>query len=391
MKKIVIIIGLISMILISGCGDKDAIEEQVKEEEVTVSNSVEELKSIESKPQDMEVTADDSVDYIKELENFKNVFCERLNSANDKNLSPDDIKIGKELSIDELKNEYTKAYEVFDKKVLSGNMIEESYVDKCLIADVDNDGIEDIQICYTDSGLGISSRRVYADILLGNENGEFIYQESEDEIGNYIGTWGATAYCMRYNGINYQIIYDGYEYSKISVYSQGKKLGYKRIAEKLINDGVFIEYNKDDVFAEIIKRNMDTMNKENFEEDKMWLYEVGNAETLNGESVWGSWYATNNLICDVNNDGIEEAYTKYIPARGNSLVQIEPNLIEDIFDKYEIKERSSFWIEKDKGGENVICVFNVYYDNLLLSGYKIKNDVCEQVFSIKKNIIRKYE
>jgi len=64
---------------------------------------------------------------------------------------------------------------------------------------------------------------------------------------------------------------------------------------------------------------------------------------------------------------------------------------EDIFDKYEINDRTSFWIEKDKSDENVICVFNVYYDNLLLSEYKIKNDVCEQVFSIKKNIIRQYE
>jgi len=347
----------------------------------------------EDKPQsgNGETSNDVAIDYMKELENFKNIFCERLNSVNDKNMSMDDLKIGKEISIDELKVEYPTAYEVFDEMVLSHQLIEESFIEKCLIADVDNDEIEDIQICYTDSGLGISARSVYNDILFGCENGEFVYKESEEEIGNYIGTWGSTSYCLKHNGVNYEVIYDGYQYSKISVYSHGKKIGYKRISQKLINDGVFVEYNKADSFAEIINRNMEIMNKENFEKDKVWLDVIGTAETLESEGFWGAWYMTKKIACDVDNNGIKEEYTKYIPARGDTLAQITPNQIEGIFDKYEINERASFWVEKDKLNENVICVFNIYYDNFVLNGYKIKNETCEQVFSIKKNIIRKYE
>jgi len=244
--------------------------------------------------------------------------------------------------------------------------------------DIDGDNINDF-IVKADYGTNGSGMLVF---LKGLEDGTYestTIVESSSYDMDFINYKGTIFEFRDYPG------WGGKElnYYEVVLWKNGREAERKYIELKIQDYEITGEENVDSIYSEIVKKGEEGLEK-SVEGLINGGYDLGTAEVLLSEDIFSS---EKKYQCDINNDGVLEEYSKKIFFSStwyhNDCVIYKLNLNEE----YPINEGIclSFWVDKDKMGENIICIIDgmAEYDKELI-GYKIKDSQCIEVFRIKR-------
>ncbi len=260
-----------------------------------------------------------------------------------------------------------------------------------LRVDVDNDGIEDLFAWIRDGG---SSGNTSFQLARGKEDGTYEVTEEQGSMSSEIAF-------IEYEGQNY-LLETEYEYNRkavngftVTAYEQG-----------LVSDQVFLEAIANvwepDITScmsgyEALAEHYAEIGKDGFHDENLYDYRI--------DAGSGEWVEKNEdtvYHADINNDGVEEWYEKYIfyPSSINASICIEdklyfaeaPNEQEELTAYYELQYEGiplTFWVEKaitDDSGQakQVVCLLT--YEGLSTNrvyGYLIEEENVTEVFEIE--------
>lgn len=260
-----------------------------------------------------------------------------------------------------------------------------------LRVDADNDGIEDLFAWIRDGG---SSGNTSFQLARGKEDGTYEVTEEQGSMSSEIAF-------IEYEGQNY-LLETEYEYNRKSVngftvtaYEQG-----------LVSDQVYLEAIanvwESDITScisgyEALAGHYAEIGKDGFHDENLYDYRV--------DAGSGEWVEKNEdtvYHADINNDGVEEWYEKYIfyPSSINASICIEdklhfaeaPDEQEELTSYYDLQYEGiplTFWVEEvitDDSGQakQVVCLLT--YEGLSTNrvyGYLIEKENVTEVFEIE--------
>lgn len=259
-----------------------------------------------------------------------------------------------------------------------------------LRADADNDGIEDLFAWMRDGG---SSGNTSFWLAKGKENGTYEVTEEQGSMSSEIAF-------IEYEGQNY-LLETEFEYNRkavngflVTAYEQG-----------LVSDSVYLEaiakvWEPETVHClsgyEALTEQYAESGKDGFHDESLYDYRVDA-----GSAEWIEQNEKTIYHADINNDGVEEWYEKYIfyPSSVGAYICIEdklyfadaPNEQEMLTSYYDFQYEGipmTFWVEEvilESGQtKNVVCLFT--YEGLFVNrvyGYLIEGESVTEVFEIE--------
>lgn len=313
------------------------------------------------------------------LNEVSNLVCKAYESEEYGNLI-NGMKVDMDIGYDDFISFYSSA------RKIGGNYVEYYSGESYNVADIDNDGIDDVLIDYGYGSVGRNSTI----FLKGLNNGDF-------EVTNFYDVWGG--------GLNPTIIeYKGtrFEYRTMRYWGEDEYRGYlylwkdgKQVAGKCIfmdtdNYKIEVEECKDEKYNVFTDKYLTMLTGS----DSDFYSMIGTAEK-NLDTTGNIYYGE----CDINNDGTLEKYSKYdwLTSVQHIKDHIRYEVNGDIYyfnsfglDLQPTDSIQGFWIEEDYLGENIVCFLYSIGVDRKIEGYKFKENSYEKVFSLNKIANYKY-
>lgn len=262
-----------------------------------------------------------------------------------------------------------------------------------LRTDGDNDGIEDLFAWISDGGSMGNNSRVF---LKGQEDGSFVRTDAWEDITQEL-------IFIEFEGKNY-LLETTYNYYKkytdgflVSCFQDG--VCCERAYILLTSDGYETDIQLSDSDYEELARKIAGMADEGFEKEYSydWLLDIGDGEGKDDapegleDTYRGAYYHS-----DINNDGEEEWYTKYIfyPSSLSAYMYLEDSLYlqgnsegEELLAYYDLEYEGvplAFWVEHvEETDKQIVCL--LCYEGLsryVVYGILIEGETTSEVMEI---------
>ncbi len=260
-----------------------------------------------------------------------------------------------------------------------------------LRVDADNDGIEDLFAWIRDGG---SSGNTSFQLARGREDGTY-------EVTEYQGSMSSEIAFVEFEGQNY-LLETEFEYNRkavngftVTAYEQGL------VSDQVYLEAIANEWEPDITSCmsgyEALAEHYAETGKDGFHDENLYDYRI--------DAGSGEWVEKNEdtvYHSDINNDGVEEWYEKYIfyPSSVGAYICIEDELYfaeapdeqEELTSYYDLQYEGiplTFWVEKviaDDSGQakQVVCLLT--YEGLSTNrvyGYLIEGENVTEVFEIE--------
>ncbi len=301
-------------------------------------------------------------------------------------------------TLEEMMSDVVVAKEEYEKYRGCGIDLDLSHLEEyggvLLRVDADNDGIEDLFL-WIDDGGSMGNSTFY--LAKGKADGDY-------EITEYQETLSQEIAFVEFEGLNYLVETD-YEYYRkavngfiVTCYEDGlvsDRVGLEAVSPVWTSE--IISYDSD--YVKLAEQYAE-LGKDGFHDNNMYEYRegAGSGERL-GESLDSP--EETMYYSDINNDGIEEWYDKYVyyPSNLRTSIQLENYLYfaeesdqpEYLTSYYDLQYEGTplmFWVEQttDEMGQvkQVVCLLT--YEGLSTNrvyGYLIEGDSVTGVFELE--------
>jgi hypothetical protein len=340
-----------------------------------------------------------TVDHSEEKYTAKYIPDRLLEILSDRILNSTEEGVLKDMiSHKQLKDDEITVYAV-DKTVAKYQKELDEYGGYVLLVDADNDGIDDLFFLINDGGSMGNNSRI---LLKGNKDGTFQMTSDKMEVTqdlvfikykgkNYLAEISFDYDYKYYNGITIICFRDGIIYEKVHLFlttsdydvsMKPVKDTYKELAREA-TDIAQKKYVKDDIEYEMYKGDAEiALKKGDYEsyENNMYFLDY-------------NWFSS-----DVNNDGIDEIYTKgfFLTSTIHTITHLQNALITngkselgeypDILSYYNIDAKGSvlimFWISS-VNGKNILNLIMHSGLDYTVEGYLIKGKITNKVYEVK--------